>query len=265
MSTGLKGQLHRPEDGPAYVLHSSFHDPSARALYVMPEVHRASGEHLKEPQTIEIAQSMHYAAWRMDRARSSREKAIWEQRYYRARDEIVLGNRKLIYRAVQKWNPPSRQIEEMTSACHIVLIQTVAAYNPWMGVRFSTYAFTCLLRALSRLSRRQAADRLSSSAPIEIFAEQEAGCVVPEESTEERLGRIYEYLLAHHPLLSDREKEVIIRRFSLDHQEEKGTLEQVGREMGLSKERIRQIQITAIDKIRQAIGISDEVALQGSH
>ena len=55
----------------------------------------------------------------------------------------------------------------MASECQIVLIKAVAAFNPWLGIRFSTYAFTCLMRSLSRLSQRHAADRLSQSMPLE--------------------------------------------------------------------------------------------------
>ena len=61
----------------------------------------------------------------------------------------------------------SRLADDMASECQIVLIKAVAAFNPWLGIRFSTYAFTCLTRALSRLSQRLAADQLSRSLPLE--------------------------------------------------------------------------------------------------
>ena len=93
----------------------------------------------------------------------------------------MLGNRKLIYRAVRRWMPPSAFADDMVGDCQIVLIQAVAAYNPWMGIRFSTYAFTCLMRALSRLSQRHAADRLSRSLPLESLPDGEPR----DDSTEE--------------------------------------------------------------------------------
>jgi DNA-directed RNA polymerase sigma subunit (sigma70/sigma32) len=36
-------------------------------------------------------------------------------------------------------------------------------------------------------------------------------------------------------------------------QKKSGTLEQVGRELGLSKERVRQVQASALDKLRKAL------------
>jgi RNA polymerase nonessential primary-like sigma factor len=57
--------------------------------------------------------------------------------------------------------------------------------------------------------------------------------------------------------LNERQREVVIRRFGLrDH--ERGTLETVGKAVGLTRERVRQIQIDALSQLRillQAQGI----------
>ena len=68
-----------------------------------------------------------------------------------------------------------------------------------------------------------------------------------------RLQRVDEFLKDNHQLLSSREKIVLMRRFSLDDQAKAGTLEQVGRELGLSKERVRQVQASALSKLRKAL------------
>jgi len=52
--------------------------------------------------------------------------------------------------------------------------------------------------------------------------------------------------------LEDRQREVIIRRFGLyDH--DKGTLEAVGKAVGLTRERVRQLQIEALSELRSMI------------
>src|SRR5262249_27254188 len=172
--------------------------------------------------------------------------------YFRHRDRVVIGNHKLIYRAVGRWMPPSQWADDMTGDCQVVLIQAVAAYNPWLGIRFSTYAFTCLMRALSRLSQRRSADRLARSLPLEALRDGEPRDLAGE-SPGARLPRIDEFLKDNHRLLSSREKLVLMRRFSLDDQPKAGTLEQVGRELGLSKERVRQVQASALTKLRKAL------------
>ena len=61
--------------------------------------------------------------------------------------------------------------------------------------------------------------------------------------------------------LPEKQKEVLIRRFGLmDHQQE--TLDQVGREVGLTRERVRQIQIDGLKRLRSMLkqnGLSREL------
>ena len=52
--------------------------------------------------------------------------------------------------------------------------------------------------------------------------------------------------------LDDREQKIIISRFGLDHSIEPKTLKEVGADMGVTKERIRQIEARALSKLRIA-------------
>ena len=52
--------------------------------------------------------------------------------------------------------------------------------------------------------------------------------------------------------LDEREQEIIVRRFGLRRGQEPLTLKQVGVELGVTKERIRQIETRALSKLRQA-------------
>lgn len=67
---------------------------------------------------------------------------------------------------------------------------------------------------------------------------------------------IEEYLRDDHPLLTDREKLILTHRFTLHDNPAQQTLERVGEALGLSKERVRQVQATAIDKLRKALAPS---------
>jgi len=61
--------------------------------------------------------------------------------------------------------------------------------------------------------------------------------------------------------LPEKQREVLVRRFGLlNHQEE--TLEQVGREIGLTRERVRQIQVDALRRLGDVLrkhGLSSDV------
>ncbi|WP_306304549.1 sigma-70 family RNA polymerase sigma factor [Methylogaea oryzae] len=50
--------------------------------------------------------------------------------------------------------------------------------------------------------------------------------------------------------LNDKQREVIARRYGL-HGYDQSTLEDVAREMGVTRERVRQIQIEALRRLRE--------------
>ena len=107
--------------------------------------------------------------------------------------------------------------------------------------------------AVRRLAQRLASDKLSHSLSLDTLPEGEPGRRFDIEPTSSGTLRIDEYLRAEHPLLSEREKLIIARRFCLRDTETMPTLEKVGHELGLSKERVRQVQASALTKLRKAL------------
>lgn len=240
---------------PYHVTHATFEEPGAGVVYG--GTHGSEEDyvssHMPNDVTRDLAQRMHYAAYRMAKAKCALSRKKWHQQYLSLRNRIVLGNHKLIYRAARQWARFSSCADDMVGDCRVVLIQVVAAYNPWLGVRFSTYAITCLMRALSRLLKKQASNRLALALPLESLPAGE-----PREGTSEELptnysARIDELLSENNDLLSLREKLVLQRRFNFDVRARTGTLQQVGDELGLSKERVRQVQVSALGKLRKAL------------
>jgi RNA polymerase sigma factor (sigma-70 family) len=146
------------------------------------------------------------------------------------------------------------QTDDTIGDCHIVLIQAVAAFNPWLSVRFSTYAYTCLIRAISRKARRRATDWLSRSLSFDSLPDGEPrGRMSADSGPSSDALWLDEFFRDDHPLLSQREKMVITQRFSLREGTKVATLEQVGRVVGLSKERVRQVQADALQKLRAVL------------
>lgn len=61
--------------------------------------------------------------------------------------------------------------------------------------------------------------------------------------------------------LEDKQREVLVRRFGLYHHE-RTTLEEVGRELGVTRERVRQIQMDALKHLRKILenqGFSEDI------
>jgi RNA polymerase primary sigma factor/RNA polymerase sigma factor len=67
-----------------------------------------------------------------------------------------------------------------------------------------------------------------------------------QSQREVRVGRILERL-------DEREQKIIISRFGLERGHEPLTLKEVGAEMGVTKERVRQIEARALSKLRKAV------------
>jgi RNA polymerase primary sigma factor len=80
----------------------------------------------------------------------------------------------------------------------------------------------------------------------------------------DRLARTEERGLVHEAMqaLDDREKHIIINRFGLEGRPV-STLEKIGRRYGLTKERMRQIQAVALNKLRTQMN-PDDALLQAA-
>jgi RNA polymerase sigma factor (sigma-70 family) len=249
-------RTERAPGAPHSVFHESFELPDACDLYNpadAPDVSAFADRYMPDEVTRDYARRMHYAAYRWKRARGVAAIRKWSNAYVRLRDEIVLGNRKLVYQAVRRRMAMSNRSDDLIGECQIVLIHAVAAYNPWLGIRFSTYAYTCLVRALSRQAQRLAKDWLSHTATLDVVPEVGLGNKIDEQPMSSSLWGLEEYLRADHPLLSYREKVIISRRYGVREGAAVLTLAQVGQELGISKERVRQMQASALGKLRSAL------------
>ena len=242
---------------PGHIHHESFPTIPARRDFdpaeLLESTENYDDHYMPDEVTRDHAKRMHYCAYRMHRARGSADLARWRGCYLALRDRIVLGNRKLIYRAVRRRMAFQNRADDLIGDCHIVLIQAVAAFNPWLGIRFSTYAYTCLVRALSRLSQKHSSDWLNRALSLDALPDAEPMGRSGLHAAGSPTIPIEEYLRNDHPLLTDREKKILAHRFDMHDDPGGQTLEKVGRTLGLSKERVRQVQASAIDKLRKVL------------
>lgn len=83
---------------------------------------------------------------------------------------------------------------------------------------------------------------------LDIIADEKASGPEVEVQDEDMRGNILHWL----DTLNDKQREVLARRFGLLGYEP-STLEDVGREIGLTRERVRQIQVEALRKLRETL------------
>jgi RNA polymerase sigma factor (sigma-70 family) len=144
---------------------------------------------------------------------------------------------------------------EIVSEGNMALIRAVDKFNIDRGFKFSTYACRAILKAFSRTALK--ASRHRTRFPVEFEPEMEKSDWqdrrrdAVEEDCLDELKAIVDRNLAD---LSQVEETVIRRRFNWKQEDESPmTLEEVGQIIGVTKERVRQIQNKALAKIRSVM------------
>lgn len=108
-------------------------------------------------------------------------------------------------------------------------------------------------------------DATSIDIPLAQDADKSVADTIPDESNIDPVDRLQDEDMQLHldlwfDQLSPKQQEILARRFGLRGYE-KATLEDVGKAVGLTRERVRQIQLEALRKLRQimtAEGYADE-------
>ncbi len=102
-----------------------------------------------------------------------------------------------------------------------------------------------------------APDAISIDTPVVQDSQKTLNDVIPDENNVDPMYLVQQEDLEVHitqwlHLLSERERQVIIRRFGLQGHD-RGTLEEVGVAVGLTRERVRQLQIEGLKKLRHIV------------
>lgn len=203
---------------------------------------------------VDLFAALHTCAFRATRQpRTGRvtkaERIRWLKRWRATRDHLVERNLGLAYSTLSRFNSDHRDWEDLRSEGLLALTRAVEGFNPWRGFRFSTYACHSIMRSFVHLTKKSTKYRMHFSVDMETYHEEPTLMGEKSGLLEDRLSRALDLNAGE---LTDRESTVIARRFALDGGEGR-TLKEIGEDFGLSKERVRQIQNSALDKLRTVL------------
>ncbi len=192
----------------------------------------------------------------VSRARSSEMDEI-EKLYNEAvkiKNKIVQSNLRLVVSIAKKHVKATEDFFQLVSDGNMSLIRAVEKFDYTRGNKFSTYASWAIMKNFARTipGEFRQKDRFRPTS-------EEMFLATADERTDRYLLETEQALRAEQvssilDTLDDREQRIIISRFGLDYRQEPQTLKQVGEELGVTKERIRQIEARALSKLRAAAG-----------
>ncbi|MDR1958920.1 MAG: sigma-70 family RNA polymerase sigma factor [Planctomycetaceae bacterium] len=178
-------------------------------------------------------------------------KSLYEQSVA-VKNEILLANLRLVVSIAKKHLTSGMNLFELISDGNISLIRAVEKFDYSLGNRFSTYASWTVMRNYARTipDEQRYHDRFHSL-PYDILdtaIDDRANVFFEEKNHMERKKQVSHFLNQ----LDEREHNIIMRRYGLGGEQDSQTLRQVGTALGITKERIRQIEIHALSKLRKA-------------
>lgn len=168
------------------------------------------------------------------------------------RNHIAECNLRLVISIARKFSNSTCEFDELMSEGNEILLKAITKFDFSRGFRFSTYATHSVQRHFYRYTqRRQKRNSVEMKSSVELLnelPEGEADELITEwVAQEQRMTNLISEM-AHR--LDDREHRIVTARFGLTGDGVIRTLRELSAEMGLSKERIRQLQLVAVEKLR---------------
>jgi RNA polymerase primary sigma factor len=176
----------------------------------------------------------------------------FHQQSVEVRNEIIRANLRLVVAMTKRYARSHQPLFELVSDGNISLMRAVEKFDYARGNRFSTYAACAIIRNFAQATACEFRDRARfRNAGDVVFQSVMDWRIDPQ--TEEAAQSQREVEIARLlEELDDRERQIIRWHYGLNFGCKPMTLKDLGSELGISKERIRQLAARAIAKLRQA-------------
>jgi RNA polymerase primary sigma factor len=168
------------------------------------------------------------------------------RRVIACKNEIVRANLRLVVSVARKHLRPgvSLSLMELISEGNLTLMRAVDSFDFHKGNRFSTYATLALMKGFARSVPQMLYGERKTSEAARLATVADARPMAADRAMLDR-DEVHQLLSR----LDNRERDVLCAHYGLA-EGAAATYEQVGSQMGLSKQRVRQIEQAALAKLR---------------
>jgi RNA polymerase sigma factor (sigma-70 family) len=235
--------MRAPKDAP----------PELASLYEVPLLSKEQEQHLfrkmnfLKHKAIRLRQRLDPARARsqdIERIEDLQEQAL------AIKDQLISCNMRLVVSIAKRHAAQTDNFFELLSDGNMSLIRAVEKFDFGRGNKFSTYASWAIMKNFARSIPEEKHRReryvtghgdLFEAAPDTRSNEQEQ--VASQQQAVSRVNRLLEYL-------DPRERQIIRMRAGLDDNSEGMTLEEIGQQLGITKERVRQLNVRIMNKLK---------------
>jgi len=166
------------------------------------------------------------------------------------RDLLISCNQRLVYAQAKMKLASGESIDDLVSDGNLSLMRAVEKFDYGRGFKFSTYATWAIMKNFARsIPDSKTHKQRYMTGHDELFEAKadvrtdEQEVLATADAAKSRVAKLLEHLDA-------RTREVIRMRTGLDGSQEM-TLEQIGQHFGITKERVRQINVRGMKQLRE--------------
>jgi len=178
---------------------------------------------------------------------------------------IIEANLRLVVSIASKHTTSGANLADLVSEGNVSLMRAIEKFDYTRGFRFATYATWTIAKDYARKMPAESArlDKRKAASLANIQRElrtKEAVDFAAFERARQGLAQVI------NNELTEREQYVILNRFGpigLPIKKKTKTLKQIGEELGLSAERVRQVELIALQKLRHSLSSEEFELLTG--
>ncbi len=177
------------------------------------------------------------------------------QRIETTRQRIIQANLRLVVSIAKRHVGFSDRFFEVVSDGNMSLMRAAEKFDFSRGYKFSTYATWAIMKNYARSIPEQyyRSSRLVTGQDVVLESVPDRGEAPALASDRAHVQGAIE---AGLDALTEREREVVRGHFGLGNSAQPATLEQLGRRLGVTKERVRQIEQKALAQLREVLSPS---------